>query len=245
MSTTNISSLDKLGVLTSQLPLPPQQPLPSTQEPEQTGFLGSFGVSALKVAEGLETVAGKIQRFARAIFEEVFNCTGHAKALVTDVFSSLERVEAAVGRNSFLDPLASIGRAWNATTDQAPAEVAKEAPAQEAPAQEAARPQPSPESSTARYKTTFLSKIDAIEQKAVRLQDIALKIVVELGARLAALKSFVTIGLNGLKEIGRVFQARPLSSPELDPLFDQISQMFKNIVRRPADDAAKDPAKAV
>jgi hypothetical protein len=192
------------------------------------------------VAEGLETVAGKIQRFARAIFEEVFTCTGHAKALVTDVFSSLERVEAAVGRNSFLDPLASIGRAWNATTDQGPAEGA-----QQAPAPEAARPQPAVESSTARYKTTFLSKIDVIEQKAVRLQDIALKIVVELGARLAALKSFVTIGLNGLKEIGRVFQARPLSSKELDPLFDQISQMFKNIVSKPADDAAKDPAKAV
>jgi len=240
MSATNISSVDQLAALASQLPSPPQQPLPSPQESEQTGFLGSFGVTALKMAEGLGTLAERIQRFARAIFEEIFSCTGNAKALVTDVFSSFERVETAVGRNSFLDPLASLGRAWTATAAQAPAEGAKEAAP--APAREE---QPAPESAVTRYKNTFLSKINGIERKAVRLQDMALKIIVELGARLSALKSFVTISLNGLKEIGRVFQAQPVSSSELSPLFDQISQMFKNIVGKPADDAAKDPAKAV
>ena len=241
MSETNNITPFNLDVLTSQLPSPPQQPLPSVQQPEQTGFLGSFGVTALKMAEGLGALAERVHRFANAIFEEIFSCTGNAKALVTDVFSSFERVEAAVGRNSFLDPLASLGRAWTATAAQPPAEGAKEPTAPE-PAREE---QPAPESAVTRYKTSFLSKINGIEHKATRLRDIALKIIVELGARFAALKSFVTISLSGLQEIGRVFQPQPLSSSELNPLFDQISQMFKNIAGKSAGDAAKDPEKAV
>ena len=242
MSANNIGSPVNLDVLTSQLPSPPQQPSPSTQQPEQTGFLGSFGVTALRMAEGLGAIADRIQRFAHAIFEEIFNCTGNAKALVTDVFSSFERVEAAVGRNSFLDPVASLNRAWTATAAPEPAaEGAKESAA----AEPARAEQPAPESAISRYKVTFLTKIDGIERKAVRFRDIALKIIVELGARLAALKSFVTISLKGIQEIGKVFQAQPLSSPELAPIFDQISQMFKNVAGNPAEDAEKAPAKAV
>ena len=128
MSETNSISPFNLDVLTSQLPSPPQQPLPSVQQPEQTGFLGSLGVTALKMAEGLGALAERVHRFANAIFEEIFSCTGNAKALVTDVFSSFERVEAAVGRNSFLDPLASLGRAWTATAAQPPAEGAHRRP---------------------------------------------------------------------------------------------------------------------
>ena len=241
MNAANSSPPVNLDALTSQLPSPPQQPLPSIQQSEQTGFLGSLGVTALRMTEGLSVLVERVNRFAHAIFEEIFNCTGNAKAVVTDVFSSFERIESSFGRNPFLDPVASLGRAWTATSDQAPVEGAKEAPAPE-PAREE---QPAPQSAVTGYKVTFLSKIDGIEHKATRLRDIALKIIVELGARLAALKSFVTISLTGLQEIGRVFQTQPLSSQELKPLFDQISQMFKNIAGKSAGDAAKEPEKAV
>lgn len=234
MSVTNNISPASLDVLTSQLPLPPPSVQP--QQPERVGFLGSFGVTALNVAEGLGKFAAKIQRFTQTIFDEIFNCTFNAKALVTDVFSSFERVEAAIGRNTFLDPMASVSRAWSAaaTPAQGPAEAQGE-PSAPLP-QEAAKPQESP---LTRYRANFLTKIEVVERKAATIRDMALKIITELGARFAALKSFVTIGLNGLKEIERVFQAQPLSSPELTPLLDQISQLFKNVVGKSTGDAAK------
>jgi hypothetical protein len=238
----------EIDILTRQLPQPPCPPSRQTQSPEPAGFLGSFGVNALNIAETLGTCAGKIHRFVQAIFEEVFLCTTNAKALITEVFSSFQRVEEAVGGNSFPDPMASLSRAWRAATvalAQGTAEAAPGAAAASSVPEPARAQEPAQVSPLAQYKANLLSRIDGIEHKAIRLRDMALKIIVELGARLVALKNFITIGLDSVQEITRVFRPRPLSSPDLDPLFTQVSQLFERVVRTGSADGAKGSSKAV
>ena len=223
ISSSGPFELTQIDLLTSQLPLPPQQP---SQPPQPSGFFEPFRISALHIAEILGSLAERIHRFVRAIFEEILSCIAGAKALIVDCFSSFERAETAMRATALSDPMASVNRAWNAS---AAPEPSKDVPLE--------GPQPAAQGSFTQYKASAISRIDAFERRTTSLRDMSLKILAELGARIAALKNIITIGADCFREIGRLFHPQPLSSPELSPLFAQISRAIK--------EAAADPSKAV
>lgn len=190
------------------------------QRPEMFNTVGKVGAMAIELTETIEHGSSKIQLFVQNIFAELQSCTTAMKAIVTDVFSSFERLETLP---SSIDPMASVQRAWNSATASPSATPAKN------PSSTTTAKAQTPESVSTGLKTSLLKKISFVENTAQKTVGIAIKIFEEIAVRITSIKKFIITSLSGFRELEKALKPTPIVSAELNPIFDAIRRIFSNL----------------